>query len=383
LLQSWPEGGPPLVWEARGAGRGYASLAIAGDLILTLGDGSSVLNDADEYLLAFDRATGKPRWQLRLGSPWTNGSPTWQSSRSTPTIDGDRAYALTAFGDLVCCETATGRELWRKQLKDDFGGKKGDSWGYSESVLIDDDRLICTPGGERATIVALDKHTGALIWKAVRSGDRGAGHASVVVSQVGPTKVYVQTTASGALGVRADDGKLMWSYEIERTTSVIPTPIVRDDLVFFAAGYRRGGALLRQVPSAGGDVTIDEIYPINTELANKHGGIVLVGDYLYGDSDDRGTPFCAELMTGNVAWRSRSSGSGSKAIAAADGCLYIHAADGTMALVRATPDGFEELGSFKLPGSGERPGWSHPVIVHGNLYVREHDSILCYDIRAK
>ncbi len=198
-------------------------------------------------------------------------------------------YALTPAGVLFCCNVADGAVLWRQDLKADLGGKKADSWGYSESVLIDGDLLICTPGGATATMAALNKVTGESIWQTARPGDRGAGHASAMISVIGDTKVYVQSTGSGPMGVRASDGKLLWTYDIDRTTAVIPTPIIRDDLVFFVAGYGRGGALLRQTPRNGG-VEIEEIYPLKPELANKHGGVVLIGDYLYGDSDDRGAP---------------------------------------------------------------------------------------------
>jgi outer membrane protein assembly factor BamB len=199
---------------------------------------------------------------------------------------------------------------------------------------------------------------------------------------VGGRKVYVQTTAGGALGVDAETGTLLWTYPIDKTTAVIPTPIVRGDLVFFSAGYKRGGALLRQV-AAGGDVRVEEIYGLNTELANKHGGIVLVGDHLYGDSDDKGIPFCAELMTGKVVWKQRGSGKNSANVLAADGRIYVRYQDGTLSLVKADPAGYEEVGSFQVPGSGDRPSWAHMVILDGRLYLREGDEVLCYDVRAK
>ncbi|HTM53344.1 MAG TPA: PQQ-binding-like beta-propeller repeat protein [Pirellulales bacterium] len=381
LLSSWPAEGPKLVWETAGAGRGYSSLAIVDARIYTLGDAPSTADDADEYLLCFNQADGKPLWRAKTGPAWKTGKPNWQSSRSTPSVDEDRVYVITPHGELVCCTTA-GAEKWCKDLAKDFDGQKADGWGYSESVLIDGERLVCTPGGEKNTMVALDKHTGSTLWTASRPEDRGAGHASIAVADVGGVRVYVQTTGSGAMGVRAKDGKLLWTYDIERTTAVIPSPIVRGDLVFFTAGYGRGGALLKQVPAGGGEIKIEEIYPIKRELANKHGGVVLVGDYLYADSDDRGIPFCAELMTGDVKWKKRGSGRDSASIAAADGKLYVRYADGTMTLVRASSEDFEELGSFKVPGSGERPSWSHPVIVDGKLYLREGDKILCYELRA-
>ncbi|MFM7107082.1 MAG: PQQ-binding-like beta-propeller repeat protein [Planctomycetaceae bacterium] len=383
LLESWPADGPPLVWKTAGAGRGYASPAVAGDRIYTLGDGLSTADDKDEYLTCFDRETGKQLWNTKTGGPWTDGQESWQSSRSTPTVAGDMVYVLSPFGQLVACATKDGREIFRVDVKASLGGKKGDSWGYSESVTVDGDRVICTPGGEQATVVALDAKTGRPVWKCQAPDERGAGHASIVAADVKGRKIYVQTTATGALGIDAKTGTLLWTHPIEQTTAVIPTPIVKDDLVFIAAGYKRGGALLRQVPGPGGTVTVKEVWGMKPELANKHGGIVLVGDHLYGCADDQAILFCAPLLTGEIVWKERGSGRNSVALAAADGHLYARFADGTLALVPADPAGYREVSSFKIPGSGDRPSWSHPVIADGRLYLREGDGILCYDVRAK
>lgn len=383
LLEAWPEEGPKLIWEAVGAGRGYSSVVIAGDQIFTLGDGCSTAADADEYLTAYDLKSGKQLWAAKTGVPWNEGPADWQSSRSTPTVEGGMVYVVTPQGSLVCCEANSGNEVWRKHLKDDFGGNKGDSWGYSESVLIDGDRLICTPGGETSTVVALDKKTGELIWKCVREGDRGAGHSSIVMSNVGGKPVYVQVTASGPMGISPTDGKLLWTYDIEKTTAVIPTPIIRGDLVFFAVGYGRGGALLKQVPGENDAVTVEEVYPLNTKLANKHGGVILIGDHLYGDSDDKALPFCADLMTGEERWKSRATGKGSAAFTGGDGMLYIQFANGVFVLAKATPEGYEEVSKFTIPGDTSRPCWAHPVINDGKLYIRVDDRLLCYDITAK
>lgn len=380
LLQSWPEGGPKLLWESSGVGRGYSTVAISDGKIYTMGDSLSAAENADEYLICLSESDGNELWKSPTGPAWNSGKDSWQSSRSTPTVDGDRVFVLTAHGALICFDTGGG-ELWRRSLKDDFSGKKADGWGYSESILIDGGKLICTPGGDQNTLVALDKMTGDLIWAAAREQDRGAGHASVVIAEIGDTRVYVQTTGSGAMGVRASDGKLLWTYDVPKTTAIIPTPIVKDDLVFFTAGYGLGGALLRQTPSADGTIGVEEIYPSTRDLQNKHGGVVLIGDYLYGDSDARGIPFCAEMLTGEVRWKTRGSGRESASVVAADGRLYFRYSDGTMTLVNASSEGFEELGSFKIPGSGDRPSWSHPVIADGKLYLREGDNLLCYQLR--
>lgn len=381
LLDKWPAEGPPLVWKTTGAGRGYSSLAIQGGRIYSLGDAPSIVDDKDEYLVAFSEADGKPLWKAKVGAPWTSGKPDWQSSRGTPSASDEFVYTVSPQGELVCCQTASGSEVWRKHLMQELGGKKADGWGYSESPLIDGELVICTPGGEQTTMAALNGRTGQPVWKMVRPGDRGAGHASIAIAEIGDVRVYVQTTGSGAMGVRASDGELLWSYPIDQTTAVAPTPIIRGDYVFFAAGYRRGGALLQQIPGENGTVTIKEIYPLQTKLANKHGGVVLVGDYLFGDTDDSGVPYCADFLTGEIKWQKRGSGKGSAAMAAADGHLYIRYADGTTVLAKADPTDYVEVGSFRPSGSGDRPSWSHPVILDGKLYLRDQDVISCYNVR--
>ena len=370
LLKEWPKEGPTLAWKAAGLGKGFSSVTIAAGKLLTMGE----FNDG-QYTICLNLADGKQLWKKRVGDKFDN----YAGPRSSPTFDGPLCYALGANGDLVCLKVADGDEVWRVNFKS-FDGKKGDGWGYSESVLVDGNRLVCTPGGEKATMIALNKKTGAPLWKMSQPGNRGAGHASIVISTIGGTRVYVQTTASGAIGVREKDGKLLWNYDIDGTTAVIPTPIVRDDLVFFTAGYGRGGALLKQVPAGKGEVTVQEIYPLNNKLGNKHGGVVLVGDYLYGDSDDSGVPFCAELMTGKIKWKKRGSGGGSVAVTAAEGNLYMRYQDGVMALLSAIPEESEEKGNFKIPNVSQ-PSWPHPVIAGGKLYLREQDNLFCYDIK--
>ncbi len=338
LLQEWPEEGPPLVWRAEGAGRGYASAAIADGRVYTLGDGPSHADDEDEYLSCFSDADGSLLWATKTGSAWNKGQPTWQGSRATPTVDTDRVYVITPAGNLYCCATSDGEVLWKHDLKADFEGKKADGWGYSESPLVDGDRVVCTPGGETATMVALDKTDGSLIWKAVHPGDEGAGHSSIVPAEVAGTRIYVQNTGGGPIGVAADTGTLLWDYAMDPPTAFIPSPVIKHDLVFSTAGYGLGGALIRQVPQGDGTFAVDEIYPADPDLANKQGGLVLVGDYLYGGSGGSNRVLCIELISGQVEWEARGAGRNSISVAAADGRLYLHFSDGTMALAKASPD---------------------------------------------
>lgn len=386
LLTEWPKDGPKLLWEAKGAGRGYASLAITGGRIYTMGDNLSD-EDTSTYATCFEEAGGKPVWKTKLSAAFNGGQPDWQGSRSTPTVDGDHIYYLTPQGDLVCLKTTDGKEVWRKNMKADFEGGKGDMWAYSESPLIDGDKVVVTPGKAKNTIVALNKKTGDKIWSAGVEGDAGAGHASIVVSDVNGTRVYVQTTASSVLGVSAIDGKVLWKYPFkEKITAVIPTPIVKGDLVFAGAGYKDGGgALLRQVASGENGIRMEEVYGLKKDLKNKHGGIVLLGDKLYGCKDDSPIIWCADLMTGELqsGWGIRTSGGGSAAITAADGHLYVRFARGTMALVKADAKEYKEISTFKIPHYEKMPSWSHPVVTGGKLYLREGDWIMCYDLKGK
>lgn len=386
LLTEWPKDGPKLLWEAKGAGRGYASLAITGGRIYTLGDKLSDDNP-DTYATCFEENGGKLVWKTKLSAAYNGGQPDWQGSRSTPTVDGDRVYYMTPQGDLVCLKTTDGKEVWRKNMKSDFEGGKGDGWAYSESPLIDGDKVVVTPGKAKNTMVALNKKTGAKVWSAGVEGDKGAGHSSIVISEIDGTRVFVQTTASGVYGVRAGDGKVLWKNPFKQEiTAVIPTPIIKGDLVFAVAGYGTGGGLLiRQVGSGDKSIRMEEVFGMKKELKNKHGGVVLLGDKLYGCKDDSPLIWCADLMTGEPlkGWGIRTSGGGSAAITAADGHLYIRFARGTMALVKAGVDDYKEISTFKIPHYEKMPSWSHPVVTGGKLYLREGDWIMCYDVTAK
>jgi outer membrane protein assembly factor BamB len=370
LLKEWPKDGPPLVWKGTGVGSGYSSVAIAGGRVFTLGN-----QGGSSYLYALNEENGKQLWSAEIGKAGGNLG-------CTPTVDGDRVYAIGQAGDLVCADVAHGKVLWRKSFPRDFAGNCG-GWQYTESPLVDGDKLVCTPGARDATLVALNKKTGTVIWKCAAPVDEPtAGYSSIVVAEVGGIRQYVQLLAAGVIGVAAEDGKFLWKYDaLGHNTANIPTPIVLGDQVFCSAGYGKGGALL-QLSASDGEVKAKELY-YNQQLKNKHGGLVVVGDYVYGDHDDSGSPFCAAVKTGKVAWRKekRGPGEGSAAVTYADGHLYFRFQNGVMALVEASPDKYQEISTFRIPNAGS-PSWAHPVVVGGRMYLREQDTVWCYNVKA-
>lgn len=372
LLKRWAGKGPTLRWKGKGIGGGYSSVAVAGKHIYTIGNKGRV-----SQLHVLDRESGKRLWSVDVGAAGGNLG-------CTPTVDGDRVYTIGQEGDLACVDTKARKVAWKKHLIRDFDGACG-GWRYCESPLVDGDKLVCTPGANKAIMVALDKKTGKVLWRATSPfGDATAGYSSIVVSEVGKVRHYVQLSNGGVFGVRASDGKVMWKYEkLGPNTANIPTPIVLKDQVLSVAGYGKGGALLK-LSAAGSEISVKEVY-FKRELTNKHGGVLVVDGYIYGDFDDKGTPYCADVKTGKVMWKRKhdeGDGSGSAAVTYADGHLYFLYEDGTMALVKASPGGFEQVSFFKVPGISH-PAWAHPVVVGGKLYLRGNDALYCYDVKAE
>lgn len=373
LLKEWPKDGPPLVWNVKGLGAGYSTPSIARGRIFVMGNQGM----DNEFVQARNVADGAVVWQTTVGKV---GMPKQQpahaaGSRSTPTVDGDRLYALGSDGDLVSLDAATGKEIWKKNLRTDFGGKAG-MWAFAESVLIDGDTLIASPGGEDVAITALSKKTGDVIWKSDVANSSPAGYGSAIVADVGGVKQYIQFLGKGVIGVAAKDGKFLWRFDKTSTNTNCSTAIFHDGYVFHtAAGPGGGGTALLQLTADGAK----EVY-FGKSLMTQHGGVVRIGDYVYGTNS--GGLVCVDLKTGTAKWQQRSVGRG--AITAADGHLYVRGQDsGAVALVEATPDAYKEKGRFTPPDRSAKPAWPHPVVAGGRLYLRDEDTLLCYDIKAK
>jgi outer membrane protein assembly factor BamB len=380
LLQSWPDGGPPLLWKLEGLGVGYSTLSFANGKFFTMGDlrqGGS----KDQYVMAYDLDSRKRLWATRVGPPHKDGS------RCTPTIDGDRAYAVGTSGDLVCCKTDTGKVLWRKNFGKDFGGKMMSGWKYSESPLVDGQKLICTPGGRQATMVALNKMTGDLIWKCAvpdpgGKGRYGAGYSSAVISEAAGVRQYVQLFGKGLFAADAETGKFLWSYSrVANRVANITTPIVHGDYVFGSTEYNTGSCLLK-IEKDGDGLAAKEVWWLgHNQFQNHHGGVILVDGYLYGGTNKNGgPPTCIELETGEIQWQVKPPSRGSAAYLYADGHFIVRYDTGVLTLIEANPEKYVEKGAFRAP-RGAGPAWPHPVIRDGRLYLRHRDLLLCYDLR--
>ena len=405
LLKEWPKDGPPLLWNTKvvnpkeSVGIGLSSMSIVHGKLYTMGDfldGKSpavkgkdapkAKDTGDEFVLCYDADTGKELWRTKVGPVFRN--PNGQGPRCTPTIDGDKLYVLSPHGLLVCMTAAEGSILWEKDLKKEFGGHMMSIWGYSESPLIDGEKVVVTPGGKKAAMVALDKATGAKIWSCEIPKDSGAGYASIAKAQVGGLSMYITFLGKdpGLIGVDAKTGKFLWSYsKAANTTANAPTALVNGDYVFASSGYGTGAALLKLVPDGKGGIKAEEQYFLSgKKLQNHHGGMVMIGDHIYGGhGNNEGHPFCLEWKTGKFAWgpEEDSPGGGSAAVLYADGELYFRYQNGIMALLDANPDKMVVKSSFELNIAPRN--WAHLVIWHGKLYVRGEDQIRCYDVKAK
>ena len=372
LLKSWPEGGPKQLWVFKGAGLGYSGYSISGGRLFTMG-----IRNGGEELIAVDTKEGKELWSARIGSILKNN---WgDGPRGTPTVDGGFVYALGGQGTLICASAADGKIAWQKTMQE-FGGETP-GWGYTESVLVDGNRVVCTPGGRDGAIVALDKKTGATLWQSKEFTD-GAQYSSIIAENLNGARQYIQLTMQHVVGLNAADGKVLWSVDFPGKTAVIPTPIFQDGQVYVTAGYGVGCLSFK----VGAGNAIEKLYE-NKVMKNHHGGAILVNGHVYGHSDGAGWT-CQNFKTGEEVW-SEKSALGKGAVAYADGRLYCLAENnGTVVLAEASPKGWKEHGRFKLePQTTQRNPqgriWTHPVIVDGRLFLRDQELLHCYDVKAR
>ena len=379
LLRQWPADGPKLLWQANDIGDGYSTPSVVGSRIYVM----SNRGFENEFVQALSTQDGKPVWTTRVGNVGSGNDFLYGKARSTPTVDGESIYALGSDGDLACLETATGKIRWQKSIRKEFGGTPG-VWAYAESPLVDGDVVVVTPGGAQATIVALNKKTGAVVWKSEVPGGDPAGYASAIVVQAGGRRQYVQFLSKGIVGVDAKTGQFLWRYaQVAKGMAQMVTPVARESYVYGGA-HGIGGGLVRLTSESGG-VSAEQVY-FARGLPSNIGGSVLVGNYLYGTA---GKDLVAvEFATGKVKWQGESIGGGS--VAYADGMLYLHGENGDVALVEASPEAYREKGRFTPPVQPQRKkqgpfpekAWTYPVIANGRLYIRDIGTLWAFDIKA-
>jgi outer membrane protein assembly factor BamB len=373
LLKEWPAGGPALAWKITGIGGGFSSVSTSGDRIFTMGDQGDTCN-----IIALNLADGKQVWTAKVGK--TEGGGGYPGPRCTPSADGKLVIAVGQYGDLVCVDQADGKEKWHKNLESDFGGKNP-HWGYAESPLIDGDNVICIPGGSKGAVVALKKATGELVWQCGDIKDAPA-YTSLVPTDIGGKKQYLVLTFETIAGIDPENGKVLWKAPRKGQTAVIPDPIQKDGFVFTTSGYGVGCNVFKVSASAAEEIYSDEKAGVGKKerTANHHGGMVLVGDHVYGTNEH--SLRCVEVKTGKLVWENKSVGKGS--VTFADGMLIVRSeGKGSIALVEANPEAYKEHGRFDQPDRSKKNSWAHPVVSGGKLYIRDQDVLLCYDVKAK
>lgn len=379
LLAEWPKDGPKLVWQRTDIGSGYSTPAVVGNRIYVLSNEGA----EDEFVQALEVKDGSRIWRTKLGKAGNpDQKPNYTGSRSTPTVEGDVLFALGSDGDLACVETAKGTVRWQKNLRTEFGGKPG-IWAYSESPLVDGDKVICSPGGGSATIVALNKKDGTVIWKSAVPGGDNAAYASPIAVEAGGVKQYVQVLEQGLVGVDAKTGAFQWRYDkaVSIYKATIPSPVAKGDLIY-TGGAGKGGGAVRIKKGDDGKVVAEQVY-FSPKLPTAIGGAVIVGDLLFGTTGQ--AMVCADFKTGELKWEERALGAASLCLV--DGRLYLHAESGDVGLVEPAADGYREKGRFTPPAQPKRANqmekaWTYPVVADGKLYLRDHASLWCYDVKA-
>jgi len=374
LLAEWPANGPRLAWKAAGFGKGYSSTSVVGDRLYTMGD-----KDEAGWLVAANATDGKILWSTKVGAPGSPCMPGYDfpGPRCTPAVDGNLVFALDPWGVLICVSAVDGKEQWRKDLVKDFGGGPP-TWGYSESPLADGEQVVATPGGQKGALVALNKKTGDLIWQSKEFTD-AAQYPSIVPADIDGTHQYVQLTAASVVGISAKDGGVLWKAVRRGNIAIIPTPVVAGNEIYVTSGYGAGCSLFK-VTKTNGAFSAQQVFA-NHLINNHHGGVVRVGDYIYGYCDGKGLT-CQNARTGEALWAENAKIKKSS-VSYADGKLYCREEDtGAIILVDAAPGGYTEKGRFTQPERSEAKAWTHPVIANGRLYIRDQDLLLCYDIKA-
>ncbi len=388
LLKEWPKEGPKVAWTAKGLGLGYGTPTVAKGMIFGMGT-----REGKDGIWALKEADGTELWFTAFDDPRKTNQNNGPSA--SPTYDDGLVFAVSSLGKLVALDAEKGEKKWQRDYVKDFKGSVP-AWGFTDSVLIDGDKLICTPGGSKAGLVALDKKTGKDIWTSEipGGGSGGGGYCSPEKVKLVGAEMYVvlMGKAAGLVGVAPETGKLLWSYTVTAAgggVAQIPIPIVSGDSVWVSCSYSGGSALLKIEADGAEKFKATEIKTYKKpELNNHHGGMVKVGDYAYfGHNQNDGKPVCVDLKTGEIKWgpekASPGGGGGSAAVLSADGRLIFRYQNGVVVLIEPSPAKLNVVSSFKEADRSGKESWAHPVIANGKLYLRDQDKLTCYDVKAK
>jgi outer membrane protein assembly factor BamB len=371
LLKKWPKEGPKLLRTCKGIGEGFGSPSIAAGLIYVSG---TVDDKATITALDLD---GNIQWQVPAGDTWTGNYP---GTRGTPTIDGERLYHESPMGQVVCLNAKTGKEIWRVDILKEFDAKNI-TWGLAESVLIDGDRVICSPGGKKASVVALDKNTGKTVWAAKSTGEL-ANYATPVLAEYQGLRMVLTMIQKALIGVNADNGDLLFRHKHETRFDINATsPILHDGRIFITSGYGSGSEMLKLTVD-GKKASVERVWQ-SKDLDNHHGGVILLDDYLYGAAhqSEGGRWICLAWSDGATKYADKGVGKGS--LTCADGMLYCWSEQGRVGLVSATPQKYDLISSFTVAKGGDGPTWAHPVVCGGRLYLRHGNMLHVYDVRTE
>jgi outer membrane protein assembly factor BamB len=380
LNLDWSAKKPPLSWTFRQAGAGYSAPPVVGTTLYCQGAA-----DGSDFAFALDTKTGNLKWKQNLGKQHEAVQNRGNGPRGSVTVDGDKLYLVRGDGQIHCLSAADGKMLWQKDFKADMNGKMMSDWGYSESPLIDGNLVICSPGGSDGTVAALDKNTGAVVWRS-KELTENASHSSSIIAEIDGIRQYIVLSAKCAAGVAAKDGKLLWKVAIEgaRVSAVIPTPVYSNNMVYVANAYGVGCFLVKLTRA--GDIFNAETVYANQNMVNQHGGVVLVNGHIYGFTDGMGF-VCQNMKTGEIVWREKVNEIVKGAtLAVNDRLILQNEQTGLLVVVAASTDGWKELGRMEIPERSAvettpKMVWAHPVVANGKLYTRDHDLLFCFDLQ--
>jgi outer membrane protein assembly factor BamB len=379
LLKSWPANGPALLWSNLDLARGYSSVTFGRNTIYTTGNSGS-----DDILYALDM-NGKILWKTVFGRAWTASNP---ESRATPTVEGNRVYCSSGFGDLACVDGTTGKIIWSYKSSELNKGTYG-NWGTAESILIDGNKIYFSPGGPETVTIARNKTTGDIIWKSSSLNDK-PGYVSPILINYAGRKMIVNISLGHVFGVDASNGDILWKVSHDQSSDPnlrrfelikCTTPLYKEGMVYVTGGYDTGGMMIK-IADDGKSAKVVWTDPV---LDDHHGGVVLVNGYIYGSNwlnNNDGDWCCIDWKTGKKMWEEHWNCKGS--IIAAEGMLYVYdEKKGNVGLLKANPEKFDLVSSFRVTQGIAGPFWAHPVIHNGILYLRHSNALMAYNIKAR